>query len=167
MELHSRSNESGITIAHILAPVDFSACSAAALKYAAYLAQRLGATLDLLYVKEGEEDLEPKWFGPRQQDFSEFPEISMYGQGHELVELVKDLSRDYQFPVRGRALFGEPARAILKIASAEGHDLIVMGTHGRSGLSHLAFGSVAEKVVRDARCPVLTVRIEKEEPTRS
>jgi nucleotide-binding universal stress UspA family protein len=163
MEIHSRDLEGWVTISRVLAPVDFSPCSISALKYAAYFAQRLGATLDLVHVREGEEDLEPKWFGPGQRDFSEFPEVSTYSWGRELVALVNDLARVHNLPVRGRILFGEPGRAILKVSSAERHGLIVMGTHGRSGLSRLAFGSVAEKVVRDARCPVLTVRVEKEE----
>jgi nucleotide-binding universal stress UspA family protein len=54
--------------------------------------------------------------------------------------------------------FGSPARTIVEYADANGFDLIVMGTHGRGGVAHLLLGSVAERVVRTARCPVLTVR---------
>ena len=53
---------------------------------------------------------------------------------------------------------GDPTRTVVEIADQDGYDLIVMGTHGRTGLSHLVLGSVAEQVVRRAKCPVLTVR---------
>ena len=53
---------------------------------------------------------------------------------------------------------GEPAAEILEVARARGADLIVMGTHGRTGLEHALMGSIAERVVRRAHCPVLTVR---------
>jgi nucleotide-binding universal stress UspA family protein len=56
---------------------------------------------------------------------------------------------------------GNPAEVIVERARAEGYDLIVVGTHGRTGVSHLLVGSVAEKVVRLAACPVLTVRMPK------
>jgi nucleotide-binding universal stress UspA family protein len=55
-------------------------------------------------------------------------------------------------------MFGTPARTIVEHAKASGIDLIVMGTHGRGGVEHLLMGSVAERVVRSAVCPVLTVR---------
>jgi nucleotide-binding universal stress UspA family protein len=60
--------------------------------------------------------------------------------------------------VRGRLGSGDAANAILRMAEHESYDLIVMGTHGRTGLSHLVMGSVAEKVVARAPCPVLTIR---------
>ena len=61
-------------------------------------------------------------------------------------------------PATADIVFGTSARSILEYAGEKGIDLIVMGTHGRGGLSHLLMGSVAAKVVRQAACPVLTVR---------
>jgi nucleotide-binding universal stress UspA family protein len=62
------------------------------------------------------------------------------------------------FRATAEAAFGAPARTIVEYADGNGIDLIVMGTHGRGGVAHLLLGSVAERVVRTARCPVLTVR---------
>ena len=59
--------------------------------------------------------------------------------------------------VRGFVRYGAPTPTILELAESSGHDLIVMGTHGRTGVSHLLMGSVAEKVIRHATCPVLVV----------
>ena len=56
-------------------------------------------------------------------------------------------------------LFGIPAEELLNFAKQEGHDLIVIGTHGRRGIARLVIGSVAEEVIRKASCPVLTVRL--------
>ena len=61
-------------------------------------------------------------------------------------------------PVTTEVIVGSPARAIIGRSAEPDIDLVVMGTHGRSGVSHLLLGSVAERVVRAARCPVLTVR---------
>ena len=63
-----------------------------------------------------------------------------------------------QFHTTRAVVFGQPARAIVDYATQHGIDLIVMGTHGRGGMAHLFVGSVAERVVRTALCPVLTVR---------
>ena len=65
---------------------------------------------------------------------------------------------DSNVPVERRLLAGDPADAIIRLAESEHIDLIVMGTHGRRGLSRLLMGSVAESVVRVAPCPVLTVK---------
>jgi nucleotide-binding universal stress UspA family protein len=78
--------------------------------------------------------------------------------GKELEQLLSDIQRRSTIEVTGRLDMGDPCEAILKTAAAGHHDMIVMGTHGRTGLSHLFLGSVAERVVRRAPCPVLTIR---------
>jgi nucleotide-binding universal stress UspA family protein len=140
----------------ILVPVDFSACSRAALDYASFLAQRLGATVDVVHVWDA-----PPYLGP---------EVLLHIPGETRLTLAqfagaraqRDLehflaSVEHPGVVKGRVETGDPCDTILRLA-AEGYDLIVMGTHGRSGLAHVLLGSVAEKVVRRAPCPVLTIR---------
>lgn len=69
------------------------------------------------------------------------------------------VSHDPAIACRHHLLHGDPATQIVQFAEDEGVDLIVMGTHGRTGLKHLLMGSVAEHVLRHARCPVLVVRL--------
>jgi len=140
-----------IAVKRILVPYDFSETSAAAVKYATWLARNFGGRLYFLHV------------GDRAQtDFeTEFP-IGLEGAVEDAVRerLLKILSPQEQaefhpeFGVRP----GVPAAEIVRYAAAQEIDLIVMGTHGRGFVGHAVMGSVAEKVVRTAPCPVLTVR---------
>jgi nucleotide-binding universal stress UspA family protein len=75
----------------------------------------------------------------------------------DLAELLSE-GQDAQVEIMRRVLLGSPSRTILEVAEAEHVDLIVMATHGRSGFNHFMMGSVAERVVRLAPCPVLTIR---------
>ena len=141
---------------HILVPTDFSGASDAALEFARELAARFGSTLHLLHVVEA-----PFVTGPLGVEvFSEeTPEV-----GARLFEDARMRLRrrvgaaDDRVRIKTEIVAGTSAPAILGYARVRGMDLIVMGTHGRSGLAHLLMGSVAECVVRDAPCPVLTVR---------
>ncbi len=141
-------------IRHILAPTDFSDHSKRALGDALELAQTFGAKLSLLHV------LEPSPY------LGEFTPPTM---GEELrgdlerqagAELARALpeARQATVAVTRAVVTGSPALKIVETAEAEHVDLIVMATHGRTGLSHLLIGSVAERVVRTAPCPVLTIR---------
>jgi nucleotide-binding universal stress UspA family protein len=77
----------------------------------------------------------------------------------ELKRLLADVvPADAAVPSEHRLLVGPPAETIVEVAEREGAELIVMGTHGRTGLARLLMGSVAEEVVRKAKCPVLTVK---------
>ncbi|MBI4392701.1 MAG: universal stress protein [Euryarchaeota archaeon] len=78
-------------------------------------------------------------------------------QGEEAVSYVAELAAEAKVPIRTEIVSGHPADEIVKAASR--HDLIVMGTLGRTGLDHLLMGSVAEKVMRHAPCPVMVVRL--------
>jgi nucleotide-binding universal stress UspA family protein len=144
------------TISRVLVPVDFSACSRAALEYALFLGERFGASIDVLHVWDRPHGVGPE-FLIREPGGTEHPVLED-ARDRAGVELDEFLSR-----VRPRENVhavldhGKPYNTILKVA-AGGYDLIVMGTHGRSGLPHLLLGSVTEKVVRSARCPVLTIR---------
>ena len=135
----------------ILCPVDFDENSVAAVKHAAQLAAEMDAMLHLLHVitiiptaPEMVQSLEP------QSDLSARQRLQKIADG-ELVGIKHQLHTKLAFA----SLI---PKSILATAHELGADLIVMATHGRSGLSHLLLGSVAEAVVRNATCPVLTVR---------
>jgi universal stress protein A len=135
-------------IRHILSPTDFSEHAKQAVTSGFELAQRCGAKLSLLHVIEVPEyaievalPLENLERDARQQLALLLPEAeAAHVEVTRLVEL------------------GVPYQRILETATAEQVDLIVMATHGRTGLGHLIMGSVAERVVRLAPCPVLTIR---------
>ena len=131
----------------ILVPIDFSGASGAALNYARALAARFNARLHLLHV------LENDFLRPTVAD----PQTVETGTLRQLWDLLtaEDLKRG-AVPVVLRS--DAVADEIVSYARSNGIDLIVMGTHGRSGLAHLLKGSVAERVVRTAPCIVLTGR---------
>jgi nucleotide-binding universal stress UspA family protein len=138
---------------HIVCATDFSACSRAALRTAAELARRFGATLTLAHVVEL-----PLLANPEAG-----PIASLRASACELVEdglaewklAAEDIAGR---PVATVMLEGTPWDRITRLA-ADGHtDLVVVGTHGRTGIQHALVGSVAERIVRHAPCPVLVVR---------
>jgi nucleotide-binding universal stress UspA family protein len=140
----------------ILVPTDFSPPSDAALEYAKAVATRFGASLYLLHVVD-----DPYRAAYATEVY--VPEVE--GLRDELLaDSVARLSDRLQssdvrkLRATTAAVIGTPAWSIVEYASAHDIDLIVMGTHGRGGMSHLLMGSVAERVVRTAPCPVLTVR---------
>jgi nucleotide-binding universal stress UspA family protein len=141
----------------ILVPVDFGPPSRAALEQAAYLARRLGARIDVLHVWQ---PLPPTWtpIGPPLVLDDPLPMFERSKAGQAMKELLSQLEWEFGLDCRGRLESGNPSSCILRVAEEEGYDLIVMGTHGRTGMSHLLLGSISSTVVRKAPCPVLTVR---------
>ncbi len=138
-----------LPIEKILHPTDFSDRSANALTLACALARDYGARVIVLHVA--------------------VPPTVVYGEGvvpvdpETLVYEERDRLERLAIPDAGLRLErrfeeGEPAEQILRVAHEVGADLIVMGTHGRTGITRLLMGSVAEQVVRKAPCPVLTVK---------
>ncbi|HEX7408479.1 MAG TPA: universal stress protein [Candidatus Binatia bacterium] len=142
-------------INRILVPVDFSPDSQNALRYAADLAAVFGAEIMMLHVVEPVYVAEP-YLGVAPE-FGMFLDEQMRNAKAVLAGLGTDLKKKGQ-RVRTMVTAGPPALLIVDTAKDIGTDLIVMGTHGRTGLAHMFIGSVAEKVVRTAQCPVLTVR---------
>ena len=132
----------------ILVPTDFSEPSDAALHYATGMAQALGAQLYLLHVpgKDGE-NLEMN-FPIGAFEAAARQRLSAFLSPEELVRLRPEYA----------SRIGTPAEEIVRYADARDVELIIMGTHGRSGVAHMLMGSVAEHVVRTAPCPVLLVR---------
>ena len=141
-------------IRHILAPTDFSDSSKKAISDAFELARTLGATLLLLHV------LEPS---PYRGEFTQ-PTMGeellgdLERQASAALAQVLPEAQQAKIEVSRAVAIGSPSQKIVETAEAEHVDLIVMATHGRTGLSHLLIGSVAERVVRTAPCPVLTIR---------
>ena len=150
-----------ITLKRILLATDFSDCSEHALRYACEFAEAFAAELHLVYVNE-----------PPAAAYSEF------GVGFVGVDgLEEDIKRSAtakldalpgqewqdKLTVSRAVLFGTPFIEIVRYARENDIDLIVLGTHGRGAIAHMLMGSTAEKVVRKAPCPVLTVRPEAHE----
>ena len=140
-----------ISLSHILVPYDFSETSAAAVRYAITLARNSRARITFLHVGNS-----------AQADFdTEFP-IGLQDAREDAVRerLLKIVTPQEQVELAPQFVVrpGNPAVEIVRYADEHGVDLIVMGTHGRGFVAHVVMGSVAEKVVRTAFCPVLTVR---------
>lgn len=142
----------------ILVPIDFSDCSLEALEYAALVAQRSHTSLKLLHV------LEPLSYG---LDFTLPHQAKRASTKAEQMKRLSDLASALAtagIPSEFQMMGGLPIDSILGTAKTQAADLIVMGTHGRRGLSHALFGSIAEAVLRKSSCPVLTVRTPKFDP---
>lgn len=151
------------TIKRILAPTDLSELSQVGVRYALNLAKAVGAEVTVYHVVSSEELL---WYGEKikqkiataatfrpsdsilekyQSALSQF----LKGNFSDLIPSVK---------VHEKVELGSPDENIVEEAKKEGVDLIVISTHGRTGVSHMLLGSVTEKVVRTAPCPVLSIR---------
>lgn len=143
-------------IKSLLVPTDFSPGADIAMNYAIDMAAREKATIHFLHVIEADTYV------------AAYPDgllIEMPGVRDQLLERANarldeyvDRCRTAGVPASTRVAMGRAAPLIAQEASARNADLIVMGTHGRSGFTHFLLGSVAERVLRLAQCPVLTVR---------
>jgi len=146
-----------IALKNILVSTDFSEPSDAALAYGRALARTFGATLHVLHVVGNV----PTVVYGAEAYAAAMPELQQEIEDSarkQLADLLVDNDQP-SLPVRPVVLTSNaPAAAIVDYASVERIDLIVAGTHGRGGVAHLLMGSVAERVVRTAPCPVLTVR---------
>ena len=139
----------------ILHPTDFSRASAPAFRRAVALARACRAPLVLLHVMTP-----PSPFIDEGAPPSTYIDLLLLARRSARRRLAAVLGRVRRTGVRVQAIFAEglPADEILRAARRTRADLIVMGTHGRTGVSRVFMGSVAERVVRESRCPVLTVR---------
>ncbi len=135
-------------VTRILIPCDFSPSSAGALRHACDLATTFNAELHLLHVVS-----EPLIVITRPA-----PEAERLRLAREELDRLLEPQAFVNRPVLRDAVIGSPFREIQRYAQQHDIDLIVMGTHGRTGLAHLTMGSVTEKVVRNAPCPVMIIR---------
>ena len=143
-----------MTIRKILVPTDFSECSDGALEYGRHMADTFGAALHVLHVVQD----------PYTQPWAAeaFPAAlgDLLAQWEEQARrrMLDSVPEDRRATATVATRTGSPFLEIVRYAEEQQVDLIVIGTHGRGPLGHMLLGSVAEKVVRKAPCPVLTVR---------
>jgi nucleotide-binding universal stress UspA family protein len=142
-------------IKKVLVPIDFSDFSKSALKYAVNFVKKFNADLILVYV------MEPIIYPP---DFSmgqiAVPSIDLEMDKRASDELAKLANKEIPAEMKVSKIVktGKPFIEIIETAREEDVDLIIIATHGHTGVEHILFGSTAEKVVRKAPCPVLTLR---------
>jgi universal stress protein A len=145
-----------IEIRSIMAPTDFSAHSEESVRYACGLAERLGAVLHLVHILSevlpvGPDPLLMPVMPPEYYQENEV-------RAKESLDRLLDPGWGTPRSVITEVRWGSPVEAIVSYAVDHPIDLIVIATHGRTGLSHVLLGSVAERIVREAPCPVLTIR---------
>jgi nucleotide-binding universal stress UspA family protein len=144
-----------ITLKRILVPTDFSEPSAVAMNYARALAESFHATLHVMHVLE-----DPVFHAASREYFTpmiNYREV-MEKDARERLEGLFGAADRARFSVQFARPWGKPFVEIIRYAKSENIDLVVMGTHGLSRIAQSPMGSVAERVVRKAPCPVLTVR---------
>lgn len=138
---------------HILVPVDFSGCSRKALQYAMPFASAFQARLTLLHVIQVN-------YGAGEFGLIDVPRLEKQmreGAGQELASFAETEVRP-GLPVETAVVIGRPVSEIVHMAKESQVDLIIIATHGHTGIRHVLLGSTVENVVRHAPCPVLTVR---------
>ena len=144
-----------LKIKKVLVPIDFSDYSKNSLRYAVDFVKQFGAELYLIYV------VEPVIYPP---DFSmgqiAIPSVDLEMDKRAVEELEKLAKKEIPHEIKVNTIVktGKPFIEIIETASEEKIDLIIISTHGHTGMEHILFGSTAEKVVRKAPCPVLTLR---------
>lgn len=140
---------------NILIATDFSKCSEEACAYALTLARKFDASLQVLHVINEPVDL--RGFYVPHISFEQLEKEIADGAATMLETFCKENLSDFSAYTTS-VVTGVPYEEIIRIAQEQHVSLIVIGTHGRSGLDHLIFGSTAERVVRSSPCPVLTIR---------
>ncbi|HTQ04932.1 MAG TPA: universal stress protein [Polyangiaceae bacterium] len=142
----------------ILVPVDYSEHSKTSLRYAAELARSVGATLDVVHVWDRPSYASDAVLVRRPgEDHCSLAELIQKNAENDMNDFLGSLALPLETKLGHRLLSGDPAAKLVEELRSGKHDLVVLGTHGRTGLMHLLLGSVAEKLVRLSPVPVLTV----------
>lgn len=150
-------------IRKILAPTDLSKLSLAGIRYALGLAKDTGAEVIVYHVVRTDEITQANR-GSDEQTVSDYssrsPQYLLQRHAQELKRFLETQCGDLTagVTIREKVEFGRPDKGIVEEAKRDGADMIVISTRGRTGLSHILLGSVTEKVVREATCPVLSIR---------
>ena len=144
-----------LSFERILVPTDFSEHSLMALDYAVALAEKFDASLKIVYVDQPSLKVsDMAWIGVDQRSMDEDHRTTAR---RALEKIVLDRI-PLEMPADAQLLAGDPVDEIIRFANESDVDLIMVATHGRSGVSHVLMGSTAEAIVRKASCPVLTVK---------
>ena len=140
---------------HILVPTDYSDHSLLAVSEGYDIAQKFGADLTLLHVVEN--PIPPAYYlSANDKTLKDLFKTTAKHSRNKLLDISKELDIKQNFKIE--VIKGHVASSITKYASDNKVDLIVMGSHGYSGLTHFLLGSTTEKVVRSAPCPILTIK---------
>jgi len=161
--LADAADNRNFALKHILVPVDFSQCSLKALQYAVAFARQFKASITLLYVVQ-------PYYLPGDftggLDYAALEKEIEENSARELASIAaKQVGKKAPWKVLLR--MGRPVDQIIRLADELNADLIILATHGHTGLKHVVLGSTAENVVRHAPCPVLTVRVGEHEFLRA
>ncbi|MDD8018125.1 MAG: universal stress protein [Bacteroidota bacterium] len=148
---------SNIALKHILVPIDFSENSKKALRYAVPLAHQFNASITLINIVEP--TVFPSDFGFGQMSFPDVEKELFDKAEEELRSVAKEIPSAIPNDVAVKT--GIPFVEVTNYANDEQIDLIIVATHGRTGVEHILFGSTAEKIIRKAPCPVFVVRAEE------
>ncbi len=143
-----------MNVKNILAPVDFSENSKKILQTADYFAAKFAAKLTVIYVVQNFDDY-AGFFVPHMP-IAQFEEDLLKSAENKMDDFLQE-NLDQPDAVEAKVLTGDIAEEIIVFVEKSNMDLIVMGTHGYKGLEKVLFGSVAEKIVKMAGCPVLTI----------
>ena len=147
-----------MNIKRILVPVDYSECSRAALEFASNLAELFGASLDIVHVWDKptyvSDAILVRQPGAKPRSLIE---LVRENASNDMDEFLVSVTLPQPTMATRRLVSGDPASSLLEELKKGEHDLVVLGTHGRTGFSHFMLGSVAEKLVRLSPVPVLTV----------
>jgi nucleotide-binding universal stress UspA family protein len=142
----------------ILFPVDLSEVSPKIVPYVREMAEKFEAEVHLLFVARILQHFTSIYVP--HPSINQFEEEMKKGAEKKLQEFIEEYFKDA--PCKARVILGDAAQEVLNYIQSEGIDLVIMGTHGRKGLEHIIFGSVAERVVKHSPVPVLTVNPYKE-----
>ncbi len=147
-------------IRRIMIPIDYSENSKVALAYGAELALGFGASLDIVHVWDRPTYLTDAVMVQRPGEAHKpIGELIRENAQHDMTEFLSQLNLPVGLSSNSRLISGEPASALIAELKKGEHDLVVLSTHGRTGLAHLLLGSIAERLVRLSPVPVLTVPV--------
>ena len=146
-----------MNIRKILAPVDYSESASGALAFAVVIAERFDAKIDVVHVWDKPTYVTDGVFVAHGEAKRPIGDMIRENAERDMREFMAKAALPAERLGRERLISGDPASALLAEITNEKYDLVVVGTHGRTGLAHLLLGSVAEKLVRHSPVPVLTV----------
>ncbi|MGE0821883.1 MAG: universal stress protein [Candidatus Binatia bacterium] len=149
-----------MNIGSILVPFDFSEFSEKALTWAIQMAKQLHGRITILHVIPAFDSSSPV-FSTGAFPIAELQD-NLQAEAEDKAKALVAGTESAPISIHTQVVIGDPFQEICRVAAADKIDLIIMGSHGRTGLRHVLLGSVAERVVRHAECPVLVVRTETE-----